>query len=78
MINVDVKILTKVLAERLKVVLSSILFETQTAVHGRRIDQNIHMVCDLIGLANKNDDTAAFHFLRPGKSFREDKPQLLV
>ena len=69
LMNVDVKIITKVLAERLKLVLHSILHATQTAVYGRKIDQNIHMVRDLIDLANKNDDTAAFIFLDQEKAF---------
>ncbi len=69
LINVDVKIITKVLAERLKIVLHTIRHPTQTAVYGRQIDQNIHMVRDLIDLANQNDDTAAFIFLDQEKAF---------
>ena len=69
LINADVKIITKVLAERLKVVLHSILHSTQTAVYGRKIDQNIHMVRDLIEMANQTDDTAAFIFLDQEKAF---------
>ena len=69
LINVDVKIITKVLAERLKLVLHTILHATQTAVYGRRIDHNIHLVRDLIDLANKNDETAAFIFLDQEKAF---------
>ena len=48
LINVDIKIITKVLAERLKFVLPQVIHSTQTAVYGRRIDQNIHMIRDLI------------------------------
>jgi len=44
LINADVKIITKVLAERLKLALPSIIHPTQTAVYGRRIDQNVHLV----------------------------------
>ena len=69
LINVDVKIITKVLAERLKFVLPSIIHCTQTAVYGRKIDQNIHMVRDLIEMANRDDDTAAFIFLDQEKAF---------
>ncbi len=65
----DIKIITKVLAERLKLVLHTILHATQTAVYGRKIDQNIHMIRDLIDLANQNDDTAAFIFLDQEKAF---------
>ena len=52
LINADVKVTSKVLAERLKLVLPSIIHPTQTAVYGRRIDQNIHKVRDLINIAN--------------------------
>ena len=69
LINADVKIITKVLTERLKYVLPSIIHSTQTAVYGRKIDQNIHLVRDLIDLANKNDETAAFLFLDQEKAF---------
>ena len=69
LINADVKIITKVLAERLKYVLPSIIHSTQTAVYGRKIDQNIHLVRDLIDLANRDDDTAAFIFLDQEKAF---------
>ena len=69
LINADIKIITKVLAERLKLVLHTVLHATQTAVYGRKIDQNIHMIRDLIDLANQNDDTAAFIFLDQEKAF---------
>ena len=69
LINADVKIITKVLSERLKFVLPSIIHSTQTAVYGRKIDQNIHLVRDLIDLANKNDETAAFLFMDQEKAF---------
>ena len=63
LINTDVKIITKVLAERLKYALPSIIHSTQTAVYGRKIDQNIHLVRDLIELPNRNDDIAVFLLL---------------
>ena len=69
LINTDVKIITKVLTIRLMYVLPTIIHSTQTAVYGRRIDQNIHLVRDLIDLANKNDETAAFIFLDQEKAF---------
>ena len=69
LINADIKIITKVLAERLKYALPSIIHSTQTAVYGRKIDQNIHLVRDLIDLANRDDDTAAFIFLDQEKAF---------
>ena len=69
LINADVKIITKVLSERLKLALPSIIHPTQTAVYKRRIDQNIHLVRDLIDIANRDNDTAAFIFLDQEKAF---------
>ena len=48
LINTDVKIITKALANRLKYVLPSIIHPSQTAIHDRRIDYTIHMMRDLI------------------------------
>ena len=69
LINSDIKIITKVLTERLLYVLPTIIHSTQTAVYGRKIDQNIHLVRDLIEMANRDDDTAAFIFLDQEKAF---------
>ena len=69
LINTDVKIITKALAERLLYVLPTVIHQTQTAVYGRKIDQNIHLVRDLIEIANRDDDTAAFIFLDQEKAF---------
>ena len=69
LINADVKIITKVLSERLKYVLPSIIHSTQTAVYGRKIDQNIHLVRDLIEISNRENDTTAFLFLDQEKAF---------
>ena len=69
LINVDIKIITKVLANRLKYILPTIIHVSQTAVYGRRIDQTVHLIRDLIDLANKEDETAAFIFLDQEKAF---------
>ena len=69
LINVDLKILTKALANRLKYILPSIIHVTQTAVYGRKIDQTVHLIRDLIDLANKDDEQAAFIFLDQEKAF---------
>ena len=69
LINVDIKILCKALANRLKIVLPDIIHASQTAVFGRQIDQTVHMIRDLIDIANKEDDTAAFIFLDQEKAF---------
>ena len=50
-------------------VLPTIIHPTQTAVYGRKIDQNIHLIRDLIDLANKEDEPAAFIFLDQEKAF---------
>ena len=69
LINVDIKILAKILSNRLMYVLPSIIHRTQTAVYGRQIDETVHMIRDLIDLANKEDIPAAFIFLDQEKAF---------
>ena len=69
LINVDLKILTKALTNRLKKVLSSIIHFTQTAMDGRKIDNTIHMLRDLIQLANNENFESAFIFLDQEKAF---------
>ena len=69
LMNVDIKILSKTLANRLMYVLPSIIHRTQTAVYGRQIDETIHMIRDLIDLANKENIPAAFIFLDQEKAF---------
>ena len=68
LINVDIKILTKALANRLKAVLPTVIHHTQTAVDGRRIDHTIHLLRDLIQLANNEDLESAFIFLDQEKA----------
>ena len=69
LINVDIKILTKTLANRLKYILPTIIHMSQTAVYGRKIEQTIHMIRDLIDLSNKGEEQAAFIFLDQEKAF---------
>lgn len=69
LMNVDVKILTKLLSRRLVPVLPTIIHASQTAVFGRNIGDNIHLVRDIIDLANKNDEEAALLFLDQEKAF---------
>ena len=77
LINVDLKILTKTLTNRIKVVLPTIIHESQTAVFGRRIDHTVHMIRDLIQLVDNEDSEAAFIFLDQEKAFdRVDHPFL--
>ena len=67
--NVDIKILTKLLSIRLQYVLPTIIHESQTAVYGRQIGNNIHLLRDLIDLVNKNNEEACFLFLDQEKAF---------
>ena len=69
LMNVDVKILTKLLSMRLVTVLPKIIHESQTSVYGRTIGDNINLVRDIIDLANKNDMEAALLFLDQEKAF---------
>ena len=69
LMNVDVKILTKLRSRRLVPVLPTIIHESQTSVFGRTIGDNIHVVRDIIDLANRNDEEAALLFLDQEKAF---------
>ena len=69
LMNADVKILTKLLSMRLVKVLPSIIHKSQTAVYGRTIGNNIHIVRDIIDLVNKNDEEAALLFIDQEKAF---------
>ena len=69
LINVDLKILTKALTNRLKKVLPSIIHFTQTTVDGRRIDNTVHMLRDFVQLANTENWESAFIFLDQEKAF---------
>ena len=69
LINVDLKILTKTLSNRLRSVLPSIIHYSQTAVDKRRIDHTVHMIRDLVDLINKDDAEGALIFLDQEKAF---------
>ena len=69
LMNVGIKILTKLLSMRLSYVLPSIIHESQKAVYGRRIGDNINMVRDIIDLVNKTDEEACLLFLDQEKAF---------
>ncbi len=69
LINVDLKILSKALTNRLKPILPSIIHWSQTAVYGRKIDHTVHLLRDLIDLVNKEDTEGAFIFLDQEKAF---------
>ena len=69
LMNVDVKILTKLLSMRLVTVLPTIIHKSQTAVYGRTIADNIHVVRDIIDLVNRDDEEAALLFIDQEKAF---------
>lgn len=69
LINVDLKILTKALSNRLRPVMSSIIHHSQTAIDRRRIDYTVHLLRDLIDLINKDDTEGALIFLDQEKAF---------
>ena len=69
LMNVDLKIITKLLSVRLNCVLPTIIHESQTAVMGRQIGNSVHLVRDIIDYANKNDEGAALLFLDQEKAF---------
>ena len=77
LINLDLKILAKILTNRLKPVLPSIIHESQTAVYGRRIDHTVHMLRDLIALIEKEDLDGALIFLDQEKAFDRVDHELL-
>ena len=68
LINIDIKILTKALSNRLRPVLPSIIHHSQMAVDARRIDNTVHLLRDLVDLINK-DDEGALIFLDQEKAF---------
>ena len=52
LLNVDLKIITKALSERLKSILSSLVHPNQTCIPGRHIENNIHITQDIIDYSN--------------------------
>ena len=69
LINTDIKILSKTLTNRLKPMMATVIHKSQSAVSTRQIDYTLHMIRDLIDLANQEDMEAAFIFLDQEKAF---------
>ena len=69
LINTDIKIISKILANRLKVVLPTILNPLQTGIPGRHIDQTIHLLRDIIDISNEEDLETALLFIDQEKAF---------
>ena len=72
LLNTDVKIITKVLAMRLKKVLPSLIDHSQTCVPGRNITKNVHTLQDLIKYANSENISAAILFIDQEKASQLD------
>ena len=69
LINTDLKILCKVLSNRMKPVLKHIIHSSQTCVPGRQIDQTVHLLRDMIDISNEDNLGTAFVFLDQEKAF---------
>ena len=65
----DLKILTKTLANRLHKVLYKIIDLSQTCLKGRQIFTYLHIIQDLIDLCNNNKKELALLFLDQEKAF---------
>ena len=77
LINTDIKILSKVLSNRIKLVLSGIIHSSQTGVPGRKIDQTLHTLRDLIDISNEESLQTALLFLDLEKAFDRVNHQFL-
>ena len=70
LLNVDYKIITKILAERLKTVLPSIIHNDQKGfVKGRNINQANRLLQDIISYSDQNQQNSAIIFLDYEKAF---------
>ena len=78
LLNVDVKIITKMLALRLGKILPSVISKDQTGIPGRNIAMNLHTLNDIVKYVNSKNVEAAILFLEQEKSFdRVDQQSLL-
>ena len=69
LLNVDLKIISRVLSKRLSLVLASLIHENQKCVPGRHITDNIHLIQDLIDWINNNEEAAALLLFDQEKAF---------
>ena len=69
LLNIDLKIITKALANRLKPILHKVIHDNQTCIPGRRIETNIHLMQNLIDHVNEADGNLAIIFLDQEKAF---------
>ena len=69
LLNVDLKVITKTLANRLSKVLPGIVNDNQKCIPGRNISDNLHTTIDVIKYANKKNLKAAVLLLDQEKAF---------
>ena len=69
LLNVDLKIISRLLSKRLSLVLASLIHENQKCVPGRHITDNIHLIQDLIDWINNNEEAAALLLFDQEKAF---------
>ena len=69
LLNIDLKLITKVLAKRLAKVIGSIVHESQKCVPGRKMTDIIHLNQDLIDAILEEDSEAIYIFLDQEKAF---------
>ena len=69
LLNIDLKIINKCFADRIKKILPNLVHENQTCVPGRHIESNIHLTQNLIDHANERGRNLALIFLDQEKAF---------
>ena len=70
LLNTDYKLASKVITERLKLVMSSIVHQDQTCgVVGRSIFSNLHLIRDTLDMIDKTDETGILVTLDQEKAF---------
>ena len=70
LLNMDYKIASKAITERLKSVLSSIVYQDKTySVPGRSIFSNLHLARDVLDMIDKTDETGSLVTLDQEKAF---------
>ena len=70
LLNIDYKIATKTIANRIKIVLENIIDSSQTGfIKGRYIGENIRTICDILDNTNELDIPGIMFFADFEKAF---------
>ena len=69
LLNIDIKIIIKTLADRLANIIPKLVHANQTCIPGRHIENNIFLTQDLIDHANLTNRNLAIIFLDQEKAF---------